>query len=46
LVLLAKLNKSQVGFASNHGTMPPFGGGAFAVDTNRLAKLGKKTLPK
>jgi len=46
LVALAKLNKSEIDFASSHGTMPPSGGGVFGFVAVGLAKLGKKTAPQ
>jgi hypothetical protein len=42
--VLAKLSKSKVGFARNHGTMPPSGGGVFGFVTVGLAKFSKKQL--
>ena len=44
LVSLAKLFKSELGFAHNHGTMPSFGGGIFEFVAAIVLKVGKELL--
>ncbi|MCP5016376.1 MAG: hypothetical protein GY938_14090 [Ketobacter sp.] len=44
LASLAKLLKSEIDCASNHGIMPPSGGGVFGFVAAGLAKLGEEQL--
>jgi hypothetical protein len=46
LATLAKLIKREADFVSNHGTMPPLGGGVVEFEANRLAKLEKTASQK